>query len=362
VQPPGRQPESKRKDGQHRGAVEPHIVPHAPQLFVSSSAEHPKPGQHLSVPEHSLPLLQVHVLFVHPSEVRVEHESAQPTLCPQLFVTEPQGTLLQSPVLFGVQHVLFARHTPAFGHVAGHGTGCPQLFIAVVLHTPLHAFVLSGVQQLSLTHTWEADEQFAVPPAPQLTLCPQLFVEVPHVLPMHVVVTGSGTHPHDPLVHVSPASQPPQSIGCPQLSMLGPHRFWHDVESAAGAQHESLARHTPPSPHVAEHVTGCPHRFMTVVLHLPAHTVALSGVQHVPSLMQTSPLDGQDVDPAGPQETIWPQLFVADPQFFPAHVCVVGSGVHPPHVPFEHVAPPSQPPQSTVLLQLSNCIPQRLAQ
>jgi hypothetical protein len=130
-----------------------------------------------------------------------------------LFGTDPHCTLLQSPALFGVQHVLFAWHTPALGHVAGHCTGCPQLFVPVVLQMPLHAVELSGVQQLLLTHTSDPDEQLAVPPAPQLTLCPQLFIAVPHVLPMHVVVTGSGTHPHEPLVQVSPASQPPQLIG-----------------------------------------------------------------------------------------------------------------------------------------------------
>jgi hypothetical protein len=144
--------------------------------------------------------------------------------------------------------------------------------------------------------------------------------------------------------------------------MLGPQRFSHDVDCGAGVQHELFARQTPASPQVAGHVTVWPQRFTTVVLHLPAHTVALSGVQHVPSLMQTSPLDAQDAEPVVPHATIWPQLFIAEPQFFPAHVCVAGSGVHPLHVPFEHIAPPSQPPQSTLLLQLSNCIPQRLVQ
>jgi hypothetical protein len=141
------------------------------------------------------------------------------TACPQLFVAGPHAFPMHAIVLSGAQHVLLARHTPAFGQVAEHITVWPQLFVAIVLHLPAQAVALSGVQHVVPTHTSFDDAQLTVPPLPHETACPQLFVAVPHVLPWHVVVTGSGTQPHAPLVHVSPASQPPHMIICPQLSV-----------------------------------------------------------------------------------------------------------------------------------------------
>jgi hypothetical protein len=70
------------------------------------------------------------------------------------------------------------------------------------------------VQQLLFTHTSDDEAQLTVPLAPHATAWPQVFVAVPHVLPAHVIVAGSGTQPQAPaLLHVRPASQPPQSIG-----------------------------------------------------------------------------------------------------------------------------------------------------
>jgi hypothetical protein len=92
--------------------------------------------------------------------------------------------------------------------------------------------------------------------------------------------------------------------------------------------------------------------FITVVLHLPAQAVVLSGEQQVPLVMQMSPGEPHIVPPPEPQATLCPQLFVAEPQFFPIHVVVAGSGTQP-HALDVHVRPPSQLPQSTALLQLS---------
>jgi hypothetical protein len=108
-------------------------------------------------------------------------------------------------------------------------------------------------------------------------------------------------------------------------------------------------------------MTLCPQLFVAVVPHLPPHAMALSGAQHVPSAMQISLLDAQAAEPVGPQATSWPQLFIIEPQFRPAHVVACGSGLHP-HAPAMHIAPPSQPPQSTGRLQLSNCLPHRFVQ
>jgi hypothetical protein len=119
-------------------------------------------------------------------------------------------------------------------------------------HLPAQALVLSGVQQAPPTHT-SPDGQSAVPPTPHCTVWPQLFVAVPHVLPWHVVLTGSGTQPHAPPMHVRPPSQPPHATVCPQLSVDGPQRPWHQVDCVAGAQHVLLAVHTPPSEQVAGH-------------------------------------------------------------------------------------------------------------
>jgi hypothetical protein len=194
-------------------------------LLVST---HPALAQHVWLPVH------VHMM-----------------LCPQLFVAGPHPTLMHAVVLSGGQQVWFARQTPALGHVAEHITVCPHLFVTVALHLPAQTVSLSGVQQLLLTQTSLDDAQLTVPAVPQDTDCPQLFVAVPHVWPWHVIDTGSGTQPHAPLVHVRPPSQPPHMIICPQSSVDGPQRFWHQVDGGVGAQHELLAVQTPPFGQVA---------------------------------------------------------------------------------------------------------------
>jgi hypothetical protein len=114
--------------------------------------------------------LHVHALFVHPSEIAGEHVFGQVTGCPQLFVVGPHALPLHAAVLSGVQHVLSAMHTPAFGQVAAHMTVWPQLLVAVLLHLPAQAVALSGVQQLSLTQTSEDETQLTVLPAPHATV------------------------------------------------------------------------------------------------------------------------------------------------------------------------------------------------
>jgi hypothetical protein len=137
----------------------------------------------------------------------------QSVVCPQLFVALPHALPLHAAVLSGAQHVSSGMQTPAFGHVAEQLTLWPQLFFTVVLHFPAQVVALSsGVQHVVPTHTSDVDEQLTVPALPQGTCCPQLLVAEPHVLPAHVVDTGSGTQPHAPLVQVSPPPQPPQSM------------------------------------------------------------------------------------------------------------------------------------------------------
>ena len=122
----------------------------------------------------------------------------------------------------------------------------------------------------------------------------------------------------------------------------------HHVARGSGVQQVWFDKHTFPPTQVAGHETVWPHRFVTVVPHLPAQRVAVSsGAQHVPSDMQTSVLFSQDVDPLGPQATVCPQLFVAEAQFLPAHVLVSGSAEHPQAPLALQTAPASQPPQFT---------------
>jgi hypothetical protein len=99
-------------------------------------------------------------------------------------------------------------------------------------------------------------------------------------------------------------------------------------------------------------MNGCPHPFVTAALHFPAHAWALSGEQQVPSDWQTSPEVAHEPVPFAPHATSCPQLLVAVPQVFPAHVVVAGSGLQP-QLPAAHDVPPSHPRQSTWFPQLS---------
>jgi hypothetical protein len=276
-----------------------------------------------------------------------------------LFVTVPHCTPLHAVTLSGVQ-----QDVPLQTWAPVHPLQLivwPQLFVAVVLHLPAHGVTLSGAQHVLPWQISLADEQFVVPPAPQATTWPQLLVALPHVLPAHVVERGSGTQPHEPAsLQVRPPSQPPQLTGWPQLSVLDPQRFWHHVDGGVGEQH-APELHTPPSAHVVGHCTFCAQLFVTVPPHLLPQAVALSGVQHVSFDRHTSALPAHVDEPLAPQATDCPQLFVAEPQFFPVHVLAAGSGTHP-QAPCVHDRPPSHPPQFTGLPQLSKRAPQRLSQ
>jgi hypothetical protein len=116
-------------------------------------------------------------------------------------------------------------------------------------------------------------------------------------------------------------------------------------------QHELPLVQTPPSPQLVQ-LTVCPQLFMAVVLHLPAQAESLSGKQHVLLGRQTPTIPPHSVVPLAPQATTWPQLFVAAPQFIPAHVVVAGSGSQPQE-PAVQVTPPSHDAQITVAPQLS---------
>lgn len=62
------------------------------------------------------------------------------------------------------------------------------------------------------------------PPPPQKTVWLQLFVVEPHFFVPHATAADSALQPHAPPVQLRPPSQPPQSTGCAQLSVLGPQR------------------------------------------------------------------------------------------------------------------------------------------
>jgi hypothetical protein len=185
-----------------KSSVTGQTLPQAPQLLKSVEVFVQVPAQswygagpHTHDPlEHVVPIAHV----------------PQLTVCPQLFVAEPHDRPLHTFVLSGVQQVLLAWHTPAFGHVAEHMTGWPQLLVAVVLHLPAQAVASSGVQQTLFVQTSVGDAQLTLPLAPQATDCPQLFMAVPQDCPAQVIATGSGTHPHAPPLQVSPPSHPGQ--------------------------------------------------------------------------------------------------------------------------------------------------------
>jgi hypothetical protein len=65
----------------------------------------------------------------------------------------------------------------------------------MMLHRPAQ-IELSGVQQLSSGLQKSPGLQLVVLLTPQLTVRLQLLVAEPHCLPVHVVDTGSGMHPH----------------------------------------------------------------------------------------------------------------------------------------------------------------------
>jgi hypothetical protein len=125
-----------------------------------------------------------------------------------------------------------------------------------------------------------------------------------------------------------------------------------------GPHTQELPEQVVPRVHVLVHVTGCPQLLVAVPQASPLHGVVLSGVQQLPSAMQTSAADAQL--PLLPHRTICPQLFVALPHDLPAHVMDTGSGVHP-HEPFMHIRPPPQAGHRIVCPQLSITLPHRPA-
>jgi hypothetical protein len=126
-----------------------------------------------------------------------------------------------------------------------------------------------------------------------------------------------------------------------------------------GVQQLRLDRHTPALGHVAEHATDCPQLLVAVVLHFPAHAVALSGVQQALPL-QTSVEEAQLTVPLAPHDTVWPQLFVAVPHDLPMHVVETGAGTQP-HEPPVQVRPLPHPGHVMVCPQLSFTEPHRFA-
>ncbi len=174
-----------------------------------------------------------------------------------------------------------------------------------------------------------------------------------------MVEGGSGAQPQLFEMHVPP-SQPPQSIGSPQLSVVLPQRPAHHTGGATGVQQEPETQTSLPE---QEQLTACPQTSVRTTPHwLPQVTLGGGGEQQVPpSASQMSVGCSQLGVPATPQATIWPQLFTAVPQFWMPHVIETESGTQA-QPPLVQVRPPSQEPQLTGLPQLSRPGPQRLSQ
>jgi len=189
----------------------------------------------------------------------------------------------------------------------------------------------------------------------QFTDVPQLLVTVPH-LPLHVVVSGCGWHVHELWVVVLHTYPVPiaaqlrwpvtlsQLTGVPQLLFTVPHLPLHVVVSATGVHPHWLG--VPPPPHVcgAVHVTppfDALHvtltlQLLTTLPHLPPHVVPTGCGVHPHALATpepphvcgaahtTPPFDALHV-------TIWPQLLVTVPHL-PLHAALL-SGTHALHAP-----------------------------
>jgi hypothetical protein len=195
----------------------------------------------------------------------------------------------------------------------------------------------------------------------QVTGTPQLLVAGPQARLAHGLPVG--VQPQA----LEPAFPPPHVLGgvhvfgqlilCPQLFVAGPHASPLQALVLLGVQQLRLDWHTPAFGHAAEHATAWPQLLVTVVLHFPAHAVALSGVQQS-LVLQTSVAEAQLTVPLAPHDTVWPQLFVAAPHDLPAHVVDTGSGTQP-HDPFVQVSPWAHPGHTMVCPQLSVTGPHR---
>jgi hypothetical protein len=106
--------------------------------------------------------------------------------------------------------------------------------------------VASVQHESSLMHFWPAPAQAVDPFAPQLTVWLQLFVALPHTLVPQAWLVDSAVQPHELLVHVRPPAHVPQSMGLPQLSVVGPQRLSH--HPGAVAQRHSPVDGSQPQP------------------------------------------------------------------------------------------------------------------
>jgi hypothetical protein len=94
-----------------------------------------------------------------------------------------------------------------------------------------------------------------------------------------------------------------QVIVCPHLFIALPQALPVQAAVLSGVQHVLSDLQTCAFGQVAEHITDCPQLFVTVVLQLAPHAVALSsGVQQVLPT-QTSDADEQSTVPPLPQGT-----------------------------------------------------------
>ena len=221
---------------------------------------------------------------------------------------------------------------------------------------PTMQAALVTLQHAPPTHDCDARQD------PHDTVPPQLFVAGPHVDPVQAM-------PLSTQHWFTPASSAPQGVVvphvlghcsvCPQLSVVGPQAIVaHAVASDSGTQ-QALPTQRPAAQE--PHVTVWPQLlvFMTPP-HAVPHVVAReSGSQQVP-LAQTAVPDAQFGVPPEPQKTVCPQLFVPEPQTWPAQVVATGCGTQP-HEPEVQVRPPSHPPQLTCCRQSFVDEPHRLA-
>jgi hypothetical protein len=218
-------------------------------------------------PLHAMPLSKQQLLgpASPPPQAPPSHALVQATDASQLSVVLPHALPAQAALgASRVQHSALLRQTSPPLHVVWvHGIERPQVMILVLQTVVPHA--LASISQQTPPSSHIALPEHAPLLLPQVTISPQLLVAYPHCWPPHVTEACSGTQPHVLLApHVSPPSHPAQSIGLPQLSVVAPHRPWHQRDGATGMQQVPPWQTSPPA---HAHETCCPQLLVTSSPH-----------------------------------------------------------------------------------------------
>ena len=121
----------------------------------------------------------------------------------------------------------------------------PQLSGMLTLQRPAHVASVQHVLGVArVRHSCPAAHP-VVPLAPQFTGWLQLFITVPHSFEPHAALVLSAAQPQAPFVHVTPPSQPMQSIELPQLSLVCSQRSLHQLGSGAPMHRPSGVHPSP---------------------------------------------------------------------------------------------------------------------